>query len=140
MVAINYLAVLVTAVITMALGALWYGPLFGAAWMKAINMSPEHMKMAKEKGMGTSYLIMAIGSLLMSWVLAIFVGSAEAHYQNWTAPFGVHIALYLWVGLVAPVTVGSVLWEGKPWKLWFLNAGYYLVALAIAGAILAVWH
>jgi hypothetical protein len=90
--------------------------------------------------MGMSYTIMAIGSLLMGWVVAIFVTSGEAHYGVWTASFGIHIALYLWIGIVAPISVGTVLWEGKSWKLWVLNAGYYLVGLCLMGAILAVWH
>jgi uncharacterized protein DUF1761 len=140
MVSINYFAVLVVAIVNMVLGFLWYGPVFGKTWTKLMKFSEERMKEAKEKGMGGSYVIMAIGSLLMSWVVAIFVNSGEAHYGVWTATFGVHIGLYLWIGLAAPITVGSVLWEGKPWKLWVLNAGYYLVSLVIMGAILGVWH
>ena len=31
---INYLAVLVAAIASMALGFLWYGPLFGNQWKK----------------------------------------------------------------------------------------------------------
>lgn len=44
-----------------------------------------------------------------------------------------------WLGFVAPVTLGAVLWEGKHWKLWFLNNGYYLVTLLLMGAVLALW-
>jgi uncharacterized protein DUF1761 len=140
MISINYLAVLVVAVLNMILGSLWYGPLFGKSWGKMMAFTDEHMKRAKEKGMGASYVVMAIGSVLMAWVLALFISSGEAHYAVWTFTFGIHIAFYLWIGLVAPVTVGTVIWEGKPWKLWVLNAGYYLVGLCLMGAILAVWH
>lgn len=140
MVSINYLAVVVVAIINMVLGWLWYGPLFGQMWTKMMGFSKEHIDAARAKGMGGSYAIMAIGSLLMSWVLATFIGSAEAHYEIWTASYGVHIALYLWLGLIVPATISSVAFEGKSWKLWFLNVGYYLVALCIMGGILAVWR
>jgi hypothetical protein len=32
-----------------------------------------------------------------------------------------------------------VLWEGKPFKYWLIVAGYWLVALILSGAILALW-
>ncbi len=33
--AVNWLAVLLGTVLSMALGALWYGPLFGQLWLKS---------------------------------------------------------------------------------------------------------
>lgn len=140
MVDINYLAVLVAAIVQMLLGWLWYGPLFGNTWTKLMNFSEEHMRAAKAKGMGGSMGIMAIGTLLMSWVMAIFVTSAEAHYGIWTASYGAHVAFYLWLGFAIPLTLTSVLWESKSWKLWFLNVAYYLVGFLIMGAILGGWH
>jgi hypothetical protein len=52
---------------------------------------------------------------------------------------GLQAAFWNWLGFVAPVTIGSVLWESRPWKFWFITAGYYLVVLLINGAILAAW-
>lgn len=140
MIPINYMAVILAAIVQMALGALWYGPLFGKPWLSAVGFTDEHIKAVKAKGMGGSYTLMAVGALVMSWVLATFIGSAEAHYGIWSAGFGAHIAVLLWLGFVAPVTLGSVLWEGRSWKLWFLNAGYYFVGICIMGAILGGWH
>ncbi len=125
MVDINYGAVLVAAIIEIVLGFLWYGPFFGKMQTKAT---------------GGSYVIMIIGALLTSWVLATFITSGEAHYGIWTASYGVHIALYVWFGFILPITVGSVLWEKKPWSAWFINIGYYLVSLIIIGALLGAWH
>jgi len=44
-----------------------------------------------------------------------------------------------WLGLVVPVSLGIVLWEGKSWKLWFINASSYLVTLLAMGIILGLW-
>ena len=41
-----------------------------------------------------------------------------------------------WLGLIAPVTLSPMLWEGKSWKLWFINSGYYFVSLPVTGVIL----
>lgn len=43
-----------------------------------------------------------------------------------------------WLGFIAPVTLGVVLWEGKPWKLWVLHNAYYLLALLVMGVILGL--
>ena len=44
---INYLAVVVAAIVNMALGSLWYGPIFGKAWIKMMKFSESDMKAAR---------------------------------------------------------------------------------------------
>ena len=41
---VNWLAVLVGTVLSMALGALWYGPLFGQYWLKLIGKTEEELE------------------------------------------------------------------------------------------------
>ncbi len=136
---INYVAVLVSAVFMMVLGYIWYGPLFGKQWIALMGWTREAMQEAMKKGMAKNYAIMALGALLMAFVLdhALIFGSAYMNISGY--PAGLEVGLWNWLGFIAPVTVGSVLWDGKPWKLWFLNAGYYLVGLLVMGVILAVW-
>ena len=140
MFSINYLAVLVAAIVNMILGAVWYGPLFGKPWSKMMGFGQEKMKEMQAKGMGGSYVIMFIGSLLISWVLARFIVFTEASYQIWSSVIGLRIGFEAWLGFVAPVTVSMVLWEGKPWKRWMIVAGYSLVGFCLIGAILASWR
>jgi hypothetical protein len=143
MVPINYWAVIVAAIVNVVLGFLWYGPFFGKQWIALMNLSKEQMDAAKAKGMGKSYALTTIGSLVMSYVLA-YVFLAVNPYFAVAGILGVAAGLtagaLIWLGFVAPVTLGPVLWDGKPWKLWFLNAGYYLVTLLIMGVVFAVWQ
>ena len=37
---VNWISVLGAAIVGMGLGALWYGPLFGNAWMRSLGMDP----------------------------------------------------------------------------------------------------
>ncbi|MDO8488446.1 MAG: DUF1761 family protein [bacterium] len=39
MVPVNYLAILAAAVLSMVLGFLWFGPLFGQTWMKLMGLA-----------------------------------------------------------------------------------------------------
>jgi hypothetical protein len=132
---INYFAVLVAAIVANVIGAIWYGPLFGKLWMKLMGFTKKDIDKAKKKGMGKSYLLMFVGSLVMAYVLAYFVGILSAS----TAMGGFQVGFWLWLGLIVPVLLSSVLWEGKPGKLYILNIAYWLVTLEVMGAILAVW-
>ena len=136
---VNYWAVLVAAVASMVLGALWYGPLFGKQWMAWSGMTTQNMEAAKAKGMAKSYILMFVGSLLMAFVLQHALVFASTYLKIFGVSAALMGALWNWLGFIAPVTLGSVLWENKPWKLWVLNNAYYLISLGIMGIILMLW-
>lgn len=135
---INYLAVLVAAVASMILGALWYGPLFGKKWIAYMGWSPE-LSEEKKKGAGKGYAIQFIASLVMSYVLAHALVFASSFLDVSGVTSGLSAGFWNWLGFVAPVTLGGVLWEGKSWGFWLLNNGYYLCSLLVMGMILAMW-
>lgn len=137
---INYLAVLVAAIMSMAIGSFWYSPKgFGKQWMALSGITPDKIEAAKAKGMQKTYAIAFVGSLVMSYVLAHALVFASAYLQVSGMAAGLMAGFWNWLGFIAPVTLGSVLWEGKPWKLYVLNNAYYIVSLLVMGAILAVW-
>lgn len=143
---LNYLAIVVAAAASMIIGMLWYGPFFGKQWIALSGMAPEAMAAAKAKGMGIKYAFALLGSLATSYVLAhaVLVVTylfylAEISPAETGITSGLITGFASWLGFIAPVTLGAVLWEGRPWKLWFLNAGYWLVSLLAMGMILALW-
>jgi len=133
-VVINYWAVLVAAIAATAIGMLWYGPLFGRQWMSMAGMTQKGMKNMKLKP-AQSMTIGFVTTLLMAYVLAHFVAYAKP--ASWIE--GLQTGLWIWLGFLATTMLGMVLWEGKPFKLYVLNTAYYLVSLAVMGAILAAW-
>ncbi len=139
-IAINWWAIIVTTIISVVIGSLWYGPIFGKAWMNAVGISmPEVMTPEMKKMMYRSYALVIIGSLVMNYVLLYSIVFASAYMNASGAYAGIMAGFWNWLGFIAPVTLGSVLWENRPWKYWFITAGYYLVMLLINGAILAGW-
>ncbi len=135
-VAINYLAVLTSAIVSFVIGGLWYSPiLFGNAWMKAGGMNMKDMQKAKQKGMGKLYFTGFLGTLLMAYVLAHFVQYAGANGFS----DGMQAGFWTWLGFAVPLLIGSVLWEGKTVKFYFINIAYQLVSLVVMGGILASW-
>ncbi len=136
---INFGAVIVVTIINVFIGFLWYGPLFGKPWMHMIGLTKEHMEKMRAKGMMLNFVLMLVGALLMNYVLAHGIYFGSSYTKMWGVWAGITGAFWYWLGFIAPVTMGSVLWEGKPWKLWILNASYYLLCFIIAGAIFGGW-
>jgi len=133
---VNVLAIIVAAVANMVIGMLWYSPaVFGKAWMKASGVSMDKMKKAN-KNMGKTYGMMFLGTLLMTYILANFINLTNAT----TAVGGAMTGFWLWLGFVATTKLSDVLFEGKSMLLYKINAGYYLVSMALMGALLAVWR
>lgn len=132
---INYLAVLVAAIVSMIVGAFWYSPmLFGKQWMEWMNFAPKDMLDMKKRA-NASYAINFLTLLLMAFVLAHFVDYAQAT----TFIEGVQLGFWVWLGFIATISLGSVLWENKPIQAYLLNAGYQLVSLVLMGVILTLW-
>jgi hypothetical protein len=135
-VSINMVAVLGSAVGGMIVGMIWYSPnVFGKQWMKLSGMSAADMDRAKQKGMWKLYLSAFVALTVMSYVLAHFVDYVGAV----TFGEGMQVGFWSWLGFVATILLGSVLWEGKPIKLYLLNAIHWLVVLMLMGGILTVW-
>lgn len=130
-------AVLVSGVAAMFIGFLWYGPLFGKAWMKHIGIDPtDNERLAKmQQGAKTAYPRMFIGALLMAFVFAHVLEAFGAE----TIGVGLQGALWMWLGFIVPVMYGKVLWEGKSHGLFFIDAFYYLVDLGVMSIILILW-
>lgn len=137
---INYLAVLASAIASMVVGSLWYGPIFGKQWITLQGWTPEAMAANKAKGMTKSYILMFVGSLVMAYVLAHSLVFAADYLGVYGASAGLMTGFWSWIGFIAPVTLGIVLWEGRSWKLYILNNGYQLLNLLVMGVILALWQ
>ena len=131
--AINWIAVVVAAASTFALGGLWYGPLFGKAWMSASGMTPER---AAEGSMGRIFGVSFILQLVAATVLAAFVGSPDV------MPFWPAFAAAVSVGVawVAPAFGVVYLFEQRPFKHFAVNAGYHVVSFTVMGLIIAAWR
>lgn len=137
-VTINYWAVLVCGVVSMVLGALWYGPLFGKLWMREMGWggkSPEEIQKMKDAAKW-AYPQAFVGALLMASVLAWLFGALEIS----TVSLAVQGAFWVWLGFVLPLKYGDKLWGGKSLKLFFIDAIYYLVQLAVFAIILVSWR
>jgi hypothetical protein len=137
---VNYWAVLVAAIANIVIGSLWYGPLFGKTWKRLMGFSDESMKAMKMTVTG-AYIGGIVTALLMAFVLAhsVVLWMAFPGTSAGTFSFALELAFWIWLGYVATTQAGSVLWEGKSLKLFFLNTAQSLVSLIVMASILVFW-
>ncbi len=132
---VNFLAVGVAAVAAFALGALWYSPvLFGTIWQKLLGLTDEHIA---EANMGLIFGSSFVMMLVMSLGMALLIGAAPGEVDIMT---GVHYGLLIGVMFVGTSMAINMLYQRKPLKLWFIDAGYQIIFLVIMGVIIAAWR
>ena len=109
--AINYLAILIAAVVQFIIGAIWYMPLFGKTWGKIHGMDtvpPEEMKVMQKKMMPL-LVVQFISTLVTTVVLAIFITYLPTDWNVYA------LAGFFWIGFVVPTQVAAVIFGGtKP--------------------------
>ncbi len=134
---VNLWAVLVSAIASMVVGSLWYGPFFGKAFMHAMGMDQwsKEKQDAMMKSMAGSYIAQFIASVVMFYVFARIAGGLG----TMTIGGGLGIALWVWVGFIVPIKLADALWGGK-WTLFWLSISNMLVTLLITGAIVGGWR
>ncbi len=136
-VSVNLWAVLVSAVSSMVIGSVWYGPLFGKKFIALMGMdklTPEEM-VKMQKGMWKTYVMQIVSSILCFYVLAWLIEVLE----TLTLVGGLQVAFLVWLGFVVPVKFGDAIWGGKMGLFW-LGIGNMLFTLLASGAIIGVWH
>lgn len=133
MLPINWLAVLVAAIIRMAVGFAWYSPpLFLKPWQASTGITPETMR----AGLGKAMAVDIIASLIMAFALAnIIVGANITDWLN-----GALAGFWVWLGFMATLMVSLWGYENRSLKLIAINLGNNLIALILMGALLAVWR
>ena len=146
---LNGLAIAAAAASTIVIGFLWYGPLFGSAWMKEMGMAPDFKP--DPALLKRSMLLMILGAVLTAIALACGIEICRPFmwqaWQAWKAGdgappviYGLGAALFAWAGFYVPMLLGGVAWESRSWKWFGINAGYHFSALLAAGMILAYWR
>lgn len=133
-VAVNWLAVLAASIVGFAVGGLWYGPLFGNAWMRSIGMNPEVAKNAPKTGLVRIFSITFVLQFIMAVCLAFFIGNAA------TAMDGLLYGFLTGLPWVAFALTVNALYEQKPASYIFINGAYWTLTFSLMGVILGAWQ
>jgi len=129
-----YVAVLIAAFVAVVIASIWFHPrVFGGVWMRLSGTTPEMAEKGKRHMLRNTFLGF-LASIIVAYVL-LWAGAAENIY-DWAG--ALQLAFWCWIGFAAPILLGSVIWEQRPFRLYLVNAFYWLVAL-IAMALILLW-
>jgi hypothetical protein len=155
---INLLALFVAALVTLPIGYVWYGLIFGKAWMAATGMTEEK---AKNSNPAIIYGLSLLFSFFMAFILQFIVVhqwgveglvagklgklpsyvAFAADYSNEFRTFG-HGALHGFmtgIFFIFPIIAINALYEQKSWKYILINSGYWTLCLLVMGGIICGW-
>jgi hypothetical protein len=128
---INWFAVFLAPLLGFVIGGLWYGPLFGKAWMRATGITEEQTRAGHPaKKFGGVYLL----NLIASFSLDMFIGPSA------TWQFGLTAGLLAGLTFISMALGVIYLFESRPLRLFLINASYQTLMFAGMGLILGAWR
>lgn len=123
---VSLLATAVGALASWLLGSVWYGPLFGKAWMAEHGFSLEEI--SKDFNPAKVYGTMLVLSVVAAYVFGMFLGPEPGVAFATGAGFA---AGAFWVaGSIAT----NYLFEKGSMRLFLINGGYHTVRFTLIGA------
>jgi hypothetical protein len=132
---VNYLAVLVAAVVAWVFGAAYYGAL-GKAWLAAQGRTMEAMK---QEQAGQSMLAKAapfILSFVAELIMAFVLFGILTHVGLFTVRAGIISGAFCWFGFVLTTIATNYAFGGRRLMLTAIDSGHWLGVLLLIGTIL----
>ena len=128
---VSWPGIALAVIAAMAIGTIWYGPLFGKKWMKLVNL-----KKGSSSPVGPMLIMLAL-AIIQTFVLAHFIVYVGYFYPDYSGlSVGLLTGLWGFIGFVAPVLISNTVFaKGSP-ELLKINLGNQLITLAAIGAIL----
>jgi hypothetical protein len=122
----NWLAIVVGTVVFFAIGALWYGLLFGKAWQRetGVTQAPQGSGMIRTMG----------GTLLAELVVVL----TFAHMVDFLEPNDrakMMIAVGFGLAIMTPAIAINYLHQRKSLKLFLIDASHFIVGMAAVGLV-----
>lgn len=133
----NFSAVLVSAVLHMILGILWYTVFFKKAFLVLMGVTSEHMSDAdSQRAAVHGYFASFFSYILMGVILSYFI----IFTGTTTALEGLKLGLLCGAGFTLTTMLPNHYFAKKPLKLALINIAYHMVGLSLMGIILTVWR
>lgn len=133
MIPLNHVAVWLAAVAHFAVGAVWY-TLLSQAWLDGIGRTMDDLVRASP-GPAVTYTVAFMAIVIMAYTLAWLMRGLGVR----SSAGGLAVGMVVGAGISAMQLAINVTFEARPWTLWLINAGYAVIALGVAGAVIGAF-
>jgi hypothetical protein len=131
---LNHLAIWTGIILQFVIGFLWYGPLFGDAWMQMVGLDMSKI-MADPPGAG-EWITNIVASVAGVYLLALLFLKIKVESLLNGILYGFLIG-FVFI-LLADKTSGA--FAKYPYWLPWITGGFSTVGLMVAGAVLGAWR
>ncbi|OGD31197.1 MAG: hypothetical protein A2V45_05155 [Candidatus Aminicenantes bacterium RBG_19FT_COMBO_58_17] len=132
----NFLAILASGLVSLVIGFIWYGPLFGKAWAGYTGWTEEKVKAIPPVRMARTYILTFAAALVTALILAFLARSLAASGIG----DGLVLGLGTGIGFAAMAFATTHLFEHKPVGLWLIVSGYQIAYQTAAAVIVTLWR
>ena len=127
----RHVSIVVAAIVVWVLGAAWYTAL-AETWMAGIGKTREQLMQSGSPAM--AYIVGFLAILVMCYLVGALLARLAA------TGFAAGVRIGALAGLLPAACIAlNYAFEARPLSLWLINAGYAILGLAIAGAIIGGW-
>jgi hypothetical protein len=130
---LNYLAILVSALVYFAMQAVWF-TVFMREWLAGIGKTAEQLHQEGARVV-LAYLIAFVGALVMAVAISWFTQVTGKQ----TVIRGVLVGIMAWVGFVLTTWSAEYAFEEKGLRILAVNTGISLIGMVVMGAIQGAW-
>jgi Protein of unknown function (DUF1761) len=132
--AVNYLAVVIAAVVAWLASAAWYMSL-SRHYTAALGKTPQQMaEDRKRPGAFLPYVYALVANVIIAWMLAgllAHLGAGQVTFGN-----GIIAAAFLWFGFVLTTMTVNYSFSGRDRRLLLIDLGNWLIVLLVIGAVI----
>jgi hypothetical protein len=128
--AVNWLAVIVAAVVSMGIGAIWYNVL-GTQWMSAIGKTREQLN-AGWQPFAWGFAV----QLVMAYFIALITPALFGATDIWN---GILAGVHMWLGFGITAMILNHRYQNMPWRLTAIDGGYLLLVLVSQGIVIGLF-
>lgn len=128
----NYLAILVAAIVAFIIGAIYYSAL-SKQWMKAAKIDPSGPKPAMAGLLINSFVMELILAFVTAGVIG-HLGSGQVTLQN-----GVISGLFIWGGFIFTTMSINQRYQGYGWDLTLIDGVHWLLVMVAIGATIGLF-
>lgn len=131
---VNYIAIVVAAIIAFVFGAVYYGAL-SKPWMKAARIQPKEGSSGGMMPPPALLINSIVCEIIMAGVLASVLKSIGASGIG----AAVTAAFFLWLGFIATTVAVNQRYQSYGWDLTIIDAIHWLGVALIMGVVLGWW-
>ena len=130
---LNYLAILVSALVYFGMQAVWF-TVFMNEWLAGLGKTADQLRQ-EGASVVLAYVVGFAGALVMAAAISWFTQMTGKQ----TVIRGILVGIVAWVGFVLTTWSAEYAFEQKGLRILAVNTGISLIGMVVMGAILGAW-